>query len=445
MILLDEEVYILPYEKALDKKLIYAPVRGWVELIEENMADRILSSNIASQEDLKENSHLNSLIKALQKMPLKDLDGMQKGLPMLNIDLSTGCNMRCIYCYAGRGDGGYKFQQKEHIDRILDAYFHHLYASPCYKERTTCWIAFTNDAEPTFVPDLLRYTVMTAIEKAKTAKIKPIFVLPTNGAFDDGLRAFIIQHFHIVSISFEGLPWVQNLHRPFVKGEPSFHRVFENSKALFKSGMKVCFSGVVTRHNLYHLKDTIDFFHEHFPGSMISFGQVNLIGRASGEQMELAVDQQSFDEQLLCAIRYAESTSIKVQVKHGSIHLNPRRHYCSSTARPNWSVSLSGDMYACMEEKSESMKIGRYDFNQNQMHFNDEKIRSLGERNVNCSSRCEECFAKYLCAGGCISKDENQAALCEGIRQRCLYFINKAYENKRLKKEVQQLFKISEE
>ncbi|AOT68952.1 radical SAM/SPASM domain-containing protein [Geosporobacter ferrireducens] len=445
MVLLDEEIYILPYENALDKKLIYAPVRGWVELIEKNTADRIICSSIDSQEDLKENPNFNSLIKELQKMPLKDLDVMQKGLPMLNIDLSTGCNMRCIYCYAGRGEGDYKYQQKEHIDMILDAYFHHLYTSPCYKEGTDCSIAFTNDAEPTFAPDLLRYTVMTAIEKAKVFKIKPIFILPTNGAFHDDLRTFIIQYFHTVSISFEGLPWVQNLHRPLANGEPSFQRVFENSKALFQSGKKVCFSGVVTRHNLYHLKDTIDFFHEHFPGSMVSFGQVNLIGRASAEQMELAVEQQSFDEQLLCAIQYAESTSIKVQVKHGSTHLNPRRHYCSSTAKPNWSMSLNGDMYACMEEKSESMKIGWFDFNQKQLYFNDEKIRSLGEKNVDCNSRCKECFAKYLCAGGCISKGDSQAALCEGIRQRCLHFINKAYEDKRLKKEAQRLFKILEE
>ncbi|SCY30712.1 radical SAM/SPASM domain-containing protein [Alkaliphilus peptidifermentans] len=444
MKLLDEEVYILPYEKAHDKKLIYAPIRGAVELVQQHTADIITNGAISTKEDLEKYPHIRRLIKEIQKMPLQDLDVMKRGLPMLNIDLSSGCNMRCVYCYAGRGEGSIVYQENQNIDMILDTYFNYLYTSPDYKHGTSCSIAFTNDAEPTFAPELLKYAVVTAVERAKKFNIKPVFTLPTNGAFKEDLRGFIIKYFSMVSISFEGLSWVQNRHRPLINGEPSFHRVYENIRALYQSGVKLRFSVVVTSCNLYYLKETIDFFHENFPGSTVSFGQVNLIGRALEEQKDLNIHQQSFDDQLLDALMYGEGTSITVEGKHGHINLIPRRHYCSSTVKPNWSVSLTGDMYSCMEEKSEAMKIGGFDFSVRQLSFDEDRIKSLRRKSVDCNTKCYNCFSKYLCAGGCVSKIEAQAALCSGIRQRNLHLINRAYENRLIRVEAQELFQINQ-
>lgn len=444
MRLLNEEVYILPYDKDHDKKLLYAPVRGAVLLIDQYTADIISKGSIATPQDLIVNTKASELIQILQEYPLKDLDVMQKGLPELNIDLSSGCNMRCIYCYAGRGDGTVKLQKKENIEIILDTYLHHLSISPIYKEGISCSIAFTNDAEPTFAPDLLKYSVLTAIEKAKLFKIKPVFSLPSNCAFQEELRPFIIKYFTHVSCSFEGLPWVQNLHRPLVNGKPSFDLVYDNIKVLYQSSIRLGFNIVVTRHNLHFLKETIDFFHENFPGVTVSFSRVILTGRALEEQKHLAIDDQSYDEALIHAVKYAKTTSIKVQMKHGPNKLMPRRHYCSSTARPNWSVSLTGAMYACMEEKSDAMKIGQFDFDQSKVNLDYTRIGELRSKNVDRDLKCRDCFAKYLCAGGCLSQKDKKGPLCEGITKRCLHLIHQAYENKIWAK-AQKLFTMTHE
>ncbi len=440
MILLDEEIYILSYEKDAAKKLVYAPKRGCVELIDQQLADCLNNRTITAESSL-----VKELIRAIQKTPRKDLDVMKNGFPELNIDLSNGCNMRCIYCYAGRGEGRVQYQRKEDIDLILDTYFRYLYNLPDHQENATCSIIFTNDAEPTFVPDLLKYTVMTALEKAKRFGIKPIFLLPTNGAFDEELRAFIIKYFNVVSCSFEGLPEVQNQHRPLINNKPSFDRVYDNIKALYQSGIKLIFSVVVTRYNIDYLKETINFFDKNFPGSVVSFGQINLSGRALADKKALGVDQQHFDERFMAALKYGKLTSIKVQGKHGHPNLIPRSHYCSSTAKPNWSVSVTGDMYACMEEKSEAMKIGYFDFEQRELNFDQERIKMLGQKTVDCNEKCCDCFAKYLCAGGCVSKNENQLALCTGIRERCVHFVNHAYEEKTMRVAARRLFNITED
>ncbi len=440
MILLNEEIYILSYEKDAAKKLVYAPKRGSVELIEQHLADRLNDGMMTAESPV-----VKELINAIQKTPQKDLDVMKNGFPELNIDLSNGCNMRCVYCYAGRGEGRVQYQRKEDIDLILDTYFRYLYNLHDYQENATCSIIFTNDAEPTFAPDLLKYTVMTAIEKAKRFSIRPLFLLPTNGAFDEGLRAFIIKYFTVVSCSFEGLPEVQNHHRPFSNNKPSFDRVYENVKSLYQSGIKLIFSVVVTRYNIDYLKETINFFDENFPGSVVTFGQISLSGRALVDQKALVVDQQRFDEQFIAALKYGKLTSVKVQGKHGHMNLIPREHYCSSTAKPNWSVSLTGDMYACMEEKSEDMKIGRFDFEQRELNFDQERIKTLGKKTVDCNEMCCDCFAKYLCAGGCVSKKESQTALCTGIRERSVHFVNHAYEERMIRGAARRLFNITED
>jgi len=402
---LEEEIYLLPYEKSEDKRLMYVPIRGCVFLVDQRDADLILSGDIVSFNDINRHDWLNKIMQELKNTPLRDLNTMRKALPLLNIDFSSGCNMRCIYCYAGRGDGAVEYQEKDKINQILDIYFKHLQIQPECKEGAVCSIAFTNDAEPTFAPELLKYTVMLATEKAKALGLRPFFTLPTNGAFQKELRSFIIDNFYLVSISFDGLPWIQNLQRPLINGEESFNRVFQNAKAIYESGVKLQFSVVITNNNVGHMLETIDFFHKHFPGTTVTFGQVNLVGRVLEEQRDLLVEQHIFDEKFMTALRYGEKTSIKVTGRHGSKNLTPRRHYCSSTAKPNLSVSLSGEIYACMEEKSETMKIGKMDFRSREMSFNYERIKNLQEKSVDQEPRCRDCFAKYLCAGGCVTED----------------------------------------
>jgi uncharacterized protein len=440
MILADEEVYLLPYEKATNKKLVYAPKRGAVELIEQPITEWLADDRLKMDSPV-----LKQLVRDLRKTPCHDLDAMKRGLPDLNVDLSDGCNLRCLYCFAARGENRVTYQKKEHIDFILDTYYRHLFSLPEYQKNIHCGINFTNDAEPTFAPDLLRYTVGAAIKKAAAFEIRPTFILPTNGAFARTLRPFIIQYFKAVSCSFDGLPWIQNLHRPLCDGQPSFERVYENVKALYESDIKLVFSVVVTRYNVDFLKETIDFFDQNFPGSSVSFGQLHLHGRADADKEQLAIDQQHFDQQFMMALQYGSGTSIQVSGKYGHENLLPRRHYCSSTARPNWSVSINGAVYACMEEKSAATKIGQFDFGQRTIAFDQARIKTLAAKTVDGNESCCDCFAKYLCAGGCVCKAESQPALCRGIRQRAIQLINQHYEEKMMRKNVRDLFKISDD
>ena len=424
----DDEIYFIPYTHSQSQKLIYAPARGYVGL--------------TSIEKLDESGECRKLIEELEEVSLKDMDIMQRGLPSLNIDLSNGCNMHCIYCYAGRGEGNVSFQSKDKIKQIIDIYFKHLDELPAQEDRT-CSIAFTNDAEPTYAGELLKYTVKAIRTKAEALGFKPVFSMPTNGAFSRDMRDFIIEYFSEISCSFDGLPFVQNKHRPLTDGSPSFELVYENVKALYASRLKLGFNVVITSYNLNYMRETVDFFAEHFPGSSISFSPVHLTGRALREQNKLLIDQQTFDDQLMATLNYAKQTSIKVYTKHGRQNLIPRRHYCSSTAKPNWNVSLSGEIFACMEDKHARMKIGQIDFEQGQLKLDFERIKSLQEMTVDKNSKCSACFAKYLCAGGCVIRAvENEEETCSAIRQRCVYFINEAYEERNILSVGRRLFKI---
>lgn len=442
MRLLDEEIFILSNDLLKAGPLIYVPIRGFVESLDSETAKLITDLVNVKLEDLKNSSALSKLYNIVLTYPLKDLDAMKNGFPDLNIDLSNGCNMECIYCYAGRGEGSIKFQSKENILFILNTYFNHIINLPNFEKGKTCSIVFSNDAEPTLSPELLKYTVNAAIEIGTKLNVQPIFSMPSNCAYHEDLNPFIIKHFSNISCSFEGLPWVQNIHRPFSSGKHSFEVVYKNIKELYESNIKIGFNVVVTRHNLFVLKETIDFFHENFHGCSVSFSQVNLTGRALLQQKNIGINQHIYDEQLMWAMEHAKKTSIKVFGKHGFNIKNPRRHYCSSTAKPNWNVSLTGEVYACMEDKCASMQIGCFDFNIQTLTLDQAQIIKLESDTVDERSICMDCFAKYMCVGGCISKKKNILSQCMGIKERCLFIIGEAYENA-LKIKAKELFRIT--
>lgn len=440
MRLFDEEIYILPYEKSSDKKLIYAPIRGFVECINTYEAEMIEKSSQSSLEDLGENSWLGQWLQKLREVPYKDLDVLQKGFPELNIDFSSGCNLQCIYCYACRGEGSAEFQKKENINLIIDSYFNYLKGREDFNQYDTCSIVFSNDAEPTFAPDLLIHTVEMIKEKAKAYKLKAAFSMPTNGVFGRKIREFIIENFEGISLSFDGPEAVQNRQRPLRDGRPSYDIVYANAKALYKSGIKMGFNIVVTKHNLDYLKETVDYFDQHFPGSKIAFSPVNVTGRVLKEQNSLSVEQTAFQSKLMEAMTYAKKTTVKLRDKHMQNYHMPRRHYCASTARPNWNVSLKGEIYACMESKDQTMKIGEIDFNTKEVKLQHQCIWSLQDYTVDKMKECTECAAKYVCVGGCKVRGPLKIEECEAVRQKLIHFIHYTYEEEKLLKEAKSLF-----
>lgn len=437
MILMGEEVYVLPYEKAMDKRLLYSPLRGHMELIEQNDAE-IMEENSISLE-------LRELLHRIEDKPLKDLDILQKGFPVLNIDFSNGCNMRCIYCYAGRGEGRVKYQTKKNIDQIISVYFDHVRKLKNYEEDAICHVSFGNDAEPTYKPDLLIYTVEKIKEIANKHHLLPRFSMPTNGAFGKKIRDYIIENFESISLSFDGPEAIQNIQRPLADGRPSYDLVYANARAIYESSVKVGFNIVVTANNVDQLKETIAYFNGHFPGAAVSFSPVTLKGRALQEQGNLVVDEDIFQRRLIEAIAFARDTSVKLGDKNLNSYRLPRRHYCSSTAVPNWNVSLIGDIYACMEAKTEEMKIGLIDLESGDLQLYPRKIDCLQAYTVDSMEKCSDCFAKYLCVGGCKARSEIKTDICEAIRRRCLNMMNVKYEEEQLIKQGRALFKLQEE
>jgi radical SAM protein with 4Fe4S-binding SPASM domain len=189
------------------------------------------------------------------------------------------------------------------------------------------------------------------------------------------------------------------------------------------------------------LKETIDFFDTHFPGTTISFSPVHSAGRGLSIKEELVLDQEDYCKLLTEAILHAENTSVKLLTKYKQAGLAPRRHYCASTAKPNWNVNINGEIYACMEAKNQSMKIGRIDFQNNSLELDYDRIKMLQEMTIDQKYDCKDCFAKYLCVGGCVVVDDNTDT-CDEIKDRLIYTINKSFDEKEIIKAGQRLFKI---
>lgn len=84
--------------------------------------------------------------------------------------------------------------------------------------------------------------------------------MPTNGAYGQPVREFILKHFFQISFSMDGPEFIQNVHRPYRNGAGSFEKVFETAKFFYENKMNMAFRITVTDYSLPHLIEILNFF-----------------------------------------------------------------------------------------------------------------------------------------------------------------------------------------
>lgn len=318
----------------------------------------------------------------------------------LSLAVAQKCNLGCTYCYAQQGSFGNarKNMETEAAVAAVELLFREI------QPGESVHLTFLG-GEPLMNRSLIRESTALAYELGGAAGVQTKFSITTNGTLlteEDG--DFFERYGFAVTVSLDGIEEVHDSLRPFQNGRGSYHRVIKNLRPLLSNQrqMQVSARVTVTPKNL-RLRETLD---ELLGLGFHSVGFSPMLHAPSGkDEMQTASLMEMLAQMINCGKefelrtvrgeRYAFS-NLAVAIRE--IHKGTHRPYPCGAGGGYLGVSASGELYACHRFVEDS-----------EARFGDvwkgvdvaKQSRWLHERHVHRQTPCSECWARYLCGGGC--------------------------------------------
>ena len=322
--------------------------------------------------------------------------------PLRSISLAVAqkCNLGCTYCYAQQGAFGATAKSMP-LDTALTA-VETLIAQTPPGERVN--IAFLG-GEPLMGRDVLQAATEHAAELGWQRGIEVGFSITTNGTLlceADG--RFFEHHGFAVTISIDGQAEAHNRLRPFKNGRGSYQALLERVRPLLamQRRMQVSARVTVTPHNL-SLRRTLDEFIQlgfHSVGFSPLLRSPN--GREEMQRADLGIMLEQMvdcgrecERQIIAGQRYPFLNLVNALKE---IHRGTHRPYPCGAGAGYLGVSADGDLFTCHRFVNDAEgAMGNLVTGVDQAQQN----RWLAERHVHRQEPCRQCWARYLCGGGC--------------------------------------------
>lgn len=341
----------------------------------------------------------------------------------LSLAVAQKCNLGCTYCYAGQGEfgGPSKGMTWEIAQRAVEL----LMQGAAPKARVN--LAFLG-GEPLANRSVLRAATEYAAELAPKQDVAIGFSITTNATLvtEEDAR-FFEKHGFAVTVSVDGLREEHDRQRPFKTGGGSFDRVMERAQLLLREQkrMQVSVRATVTPGNL-RLRDSLELFLEmgfhsvgfspvlRSPSGHGEFRATDLSDLLAG-MVECGIE---FERHVIRGERYAFSNIVNALRE---IHRGTHRPYPCGAGAGYFGVSADGELAACHRfVGDQDGRMGTLAAGVNREQQN----RWLAERHVHFQSPCKDCWARYLCGGGChhevIARGRNACDYIRGWLDYCL-------------------------
>src|ERR1035438_3740540 len=205
--------------------------------------------------------------------------------------------------------------------------------------------------------------------------------LTTNGVLSDAKREWIASHLDGATVSFDGLPEVQDVNRCLASGGRSSEAVLTTLRVFDRAGFRYSIRMTVTAEPVYRMGRGRD--------------------RASAETA-------AFVE----AFRAARRTSGKAArlLRFSGARLGTVTNHFCGVANDNFCASPGGNVSACHEVADERQPwaerffYGRPSTTGSGYDFDERVYTDLRAQTVDRREYCRGCFAKWSCAGDCHHK-----------------------------------------
>ena len=403
------EVFIIPLVPG--RFVVYAPLRRAAFIGNARMVN--LLSDIREGRYQCQEADLDSL-EFLRQLGLIDGDEEQKpittfsGQPKptnLTLFMTTGCNLRCSYCYASAGDKPSRAMTLEVAKRGID----YVSGNSAATESRKFSMVYHGGGEPTLNWSVLTDSFDYASQKSKELNLNFTAASATNGVLRDEQIDWMIDHLRGgASLSFDGLPELHDKHRLTVAGQGSSDRVLHTLERFEAAGFPYGIRVTVTHDNIARLPEAMEFTCSRFHPVRIQVEPAYQMGRwENAPTSETEAFIASFREARAIAQHYGQNLT------YSAARLDVlTNHFCGVT-QDTFGLSPDGNVSACYEVFGEDNRFADLFFygkkvdGPEQYEFNLPVINNLREQTVENRKFCDGCFAKWHCAGDCLHKSLN--------------------------------------
>lgn len=338
---------------------------------------------------------LNNSLLASAELPKKGKEGNFSPREV-TLSLSSGCNLRCTYCYA-HGGVNPMILQWQAIVRSVDQLF--VFALESGEQEA--FLSFHGTGEALTRWNTLIKTVAYAKEKLP-AGLRLRFALVTNGTLIDNAKAqWLKDNDFAITVSMDGLEETQNNQRPKADGTGSYQDVVNGIKALVNVGANFAVRCTITGNNQSEMMDFLELCAS-LGCKDLSVVPFSSTGR--GETGIKPIDPEKFVQSYIQAQERAGKIGIRFSTPSGSLN-NVSARYCDGDGNI-FAVMPCGSISSCTrvtrQEDSLASKFFIGNVNEEDgVSIFQEKVKALKDLNLYSFPECKDCYAKFSCCGGC--------------------------------------------
>lgn len=408
---LKNDLFLIPIEN--NRSLVYSPLRRKVFCVDE-MASKYVQRFIQGSKIVFNNvghaplyDHLSALIATPPAFPIDNNELFGKSLSII---LSQICNMECTYCYAQKGHSS-DIISLEKIKVSVD-YFHNKNNKGLER------IVFIGGGEPMMTWPLLRDSILFIRQNYNI----PCSVITNGSILSDEQCDFFVDNNVRVIVSFDILPEIQDSQRP-IKGFKSHGIVSKNIDYLLTKG-DVCkgFRSTITELNVDKMEDMVREVARRYP----SIESLNLEPVSKHHIPSTFYD--SFINHFITAQTIGKMYGINVYCSISLSMHSLKKRFCQREI----CLTPSGRLVSCHRNSSPNDDFFDY-FKIGEVSGTDVDVVNYDSMSDNkkWQSRCEKCFVKWHCAGGCVAtrlmltKNENieRCTFVKSLTAKLLYNI----------------------
>ena len=331
----------------------------------------------------------------------------RRGIRHLELLVTHSCNMACRYCYGAHGQekwegnpylygadsGGMSFDTaKKGVDYLFEA-------SGPQKELSIIFFG----GEPLLEIDLLEKIVPYIRRKEKGTGKKADLSLSTNGLLlATETVDFLAKNRIGCQVSIDGPAGIHNRTRLLPNGKGSYDAILPGVKRLISRRPGKVPARVTAAHKLIDLKGVVSHLFD------LGFGSVH-VEPAIGSSGEMGVTNEDVEEikrqnEALALFlvesvknnRFFNYSNLVKHIRHTRVVKERLAHYCGA-GRTYFALAQDGGFYPCHRFVGmDKFRMGDID---NGIDLTlQKKILNL---TVDNRPVCRECWARYLCGGGC--------------------------------------------
>jgi uncharacterized protein len=393
---IQDDIFIIPIQN--EKYIFYFPLRKGI-MYGDNKAKTIIEKFITddSLTVAEKTTKTFKMLEQLKAAPVisSDFDKIDDFVfNNITVLLTNKCNLNCSYCFSkkSRNNESLDFDK---IKMFFDFYITKLRDS----KKKEFIVSFLGGGEPTIEWENLVNTV-NYIKSICHECLSPIFVLTTNCTLlDDFKLKWIEKNIYRLCVSTDILEEVQNTQRkPKNSAYSHFAVIDENIKRLQNYNIRFIIRATITDVNVNLMKEMIEYSNMHYPHcKYIQLEPVN--SKLSYETQKL--NYELYIEEFFKARNYGKQNGIEVTCSIMNSMNKNQLHHCNGEI----CITPENDIVLCHRTSRNDNDFDFFNYGHigSQIKIDYDKLMSFRKFNALTIPECKKCFAKYQCAGCCLT------------------------------------------